>query len=806
MLTPLTVIIVALSYVGVLFAIASFGDRRARRRAGGQPRPLIYALSLAIYCTSWTYFGSVGLASRSGFDFLPIYVGPILMLAIGWPMLQTIVRISKQQNITSIADFISSRYGKNQVLGSVVAVFAVIGIVPYISLQLKAVSTALTTMLPLTSGSWAMLQVAASQDLALIVTVAMACFAALFGTRHIDTTEHQDGLILAIAVESMVKLAAFLIVGSFVTFTMMGGLGGLFDRVAARPDVMTIFTGGIDGARWLTMTLLSMFAIVLLPRQFHVTVVENSSLGDVKRAAWLLPLYLIAINLFVVPVAMAGVLILGGSGIDGDTYVLALPVQFGSHLISFIAFIGGLSAATAMVIVETIALAIMVCNNIVVPVLIRRAGRSEHLYGDMGQTLLAIRRGAIALVLVLAYSYYRMIGSSAVLAQTGLLSFAAVAQFAPAFFGGLFWRNGTARGALAGLFAGIAMWVYTMLLPNFAEAGWIARDFVEQGPFGIGFLRPHMLFGLAFDPLTHGVVWSLSVNILAYVGFSLTAEPTPIERLQASAFAPSELPQALPNFRLWRTVVTVAQIETTVARYLGAERTRRSLEEYALQRRVSLDRDAEADIRFLRFAEHLLASAIGPASARLVLSLLLERHSARGRGALKLLDDASQAIQHNRDLLQSAIDHVRQGIAVFDRNLNLICWNRQFRHLLHLSDDFGRVGVPLGEVVAAPVPGCASRCMIPVPVFLPTSASGCSWNSSAWSRPAAIRRASGSACRSSSAWLTCWIIRWTLPRGPAAAPVCPSPCRWRRRQRPSRPGCRVPRGRQASGCTVPWSW
>ena len=705
MLTPLTVIIVALGYVGVLFAIASYGDRRARRRAAGQPRPLIYALSLAIYCTSWTYFGSVGLASRTGYDFLPIYLGPILMLTIGWPMLQTIVRISKQQNITSIADFISSRYGKSQVLGALVALFAVIGVVPYISLQLKAVSTALTTMLPLTSGNWAMLQAAASHDLALIVAVAMAGFAALFGTRHIDTTEHQDGLILAIAVELMVKLAAFLLVGAFVTFSMMGGLGSLFDRVSARPDVLAIFTGGIDVERWITMTLLAMFAIVLLPRQFHVTVVENSNLADVKRAAWLLPLYLVAINLFVVPIAMAGVLILGGSGIDADTYVLALPVHAGSHLISFVAFIGGLSAATAMVIVETIALAIMVCNNIVVPVLIRRADRGEHLYGDFGSTLIAIRRGAIALVLVLAYSYYRMIGSSAALAQTGLLSFAAMAQFAPAFFGGLFWRHATARGAIAGLLAGIAMWAYTMLLPNFADAGWIAPGFVTHGPWGIGLFKPHALFGLALDPLTHGVIWSLGANVLAYAGFSLAAEPTPIERLQASAFAPTGLPPALPNFRLWRTVVTVGQIETTVARYLGLDRARRALEEYASQRGGPLDREAEADSHVLRFAEHLLASAVGPASARLVLSLLLERHSARGRGALKLLDDASQAIQHNRDLLQSAIDHVRQGIAVFDKDLALICWNRQFRHLLHLGDDFGRVGVPLGEVALALVAG-----------------------------------------------------------------------------------------------------
>jgi Na+/proline symporter/signal transduction histidine kinase/CheY-like chemotaxis protein len=695
MLTPWTVIAVALAYVAVLFAIASYGDRAARRtgrggRDGGRggARPLIYALSLAVYCTSWAYFGSVGIAASSGYDFLPIYIGPILMLTVGWPVVRAIVDISKRQNITSIADFISARYGKNQLLGALVAVIAVIGVVPYIALQLKAMSFSLTYLLAPEgeAGSGA-----ASGDLVLVVAVAMAVFAALFGTRQADATEHQRGLILAIAVQSVVKLVAFLAVGIFATFWLMGGIGPLLGRVAAAPGIAEIFGGGLEGGRWVTMTLLAMCAIVLLPRQFHVAVVENTSVGDLKRAAWLFPLYLVAINLFVVPIAMAGLLTFG-PGADGDGFVLALPAASGFAWLTLLAFVGGLSAATAMVVMETVALSIMVCNNLVLPLLVRAS--------DLGRHVLWIRRGAIAAVLVLAYVYYAMIGDSPVLAQSGLLSFAAIVQFAPAFFGGLLWRKGTAAGAMAGLVAGFGLWAYTLLMPAFIDAGWLSHALLGQGLFGLAALRPRMLFHIDFDPLTHGVLWSLLFNTAAYVAVSFLREPSPIERLQASAFVAPEIPAASPALRLWRTGVSVGELEDAVARYLGKERTRRAFAEFA-KGSTPVEASAEADIRALRFAEHLLASAIGAASSRLVLGQMLERRAGDRPGAISLLDDASDAIQHSRDLLQSAIDHVRQGIAVFDKNLDLICWNRQFRRLLDLPPEFGRIGVALDEVLRA---------------------------------------------------------------------------------------------------------
>ncbi|MGE4246263.1 MAG: NahK/ErcS family hybrid sensor histidine kinase/response regulator [Parvibaculaceae bacterium] len=699
MLTAWSAVLVALLYVGALFLIASFGDRAERQRPRGTPRPFIYALSLGVYCTSWTYFGSVGLAATTGFDFLPIYIGPILMLALGWPLLRAIVEVSKRQNITSIADFISARYGKNQMLGALVAVIAVIGIIPYISLQLKAVSFSLTTVLPAAGALPSLIHFEAADDLALIVTAAMACFAMLFGTRHIDTTEHQAGLILAIAVESIVKLAAFLVVGAFVTFWLMGGIGSLYDQAAARPGALELFSRGFEGGRWLTMTLLAFFAILLLPRQFHVTVVENSSLGDVRRAAWIFPLYLVAINIFVVPVAIAGLLLLP-AGTDADTYVLALPVATGHPVLAMIAFIGGLSAATAMVIMESIALSIMVCNNLVVPILVRHrlAGAAQ---GDMGSALLFIRRIAIAVVLALAYGYYQMTGSSAALAQTGLLSFAAVAQFAPAFFGGLIWRRGTARGAMAGILAGFAVWLYTLLIPSFVDAGWFSPALLSEGPFGIGLLRPRMLFNMAFDPLTHGVIWSLAANVCAYVAVSLLRDPSPIERLQANAFVKPDLPAPVSGFRNWRTAVTMGELEATVARYIGLERAQAAFAEFAVTRKGDLDPAVEADIRALRFAEHLVASAVGVASARLVLGLLLERHAKASRDAVRLLDDASEAIQHSRDVLQSAIDHMRQGVAVFDRQLHLVSWNGQLGELLGLPPDLVRIGAPLDAIVLA---------------------------------------------------------------------------------------------------------
>ena len=697
MLQGWVVVVIALAYIGFLFLVASYGDRRHELVRGSRARLLIYPLSLAIYCTSWTFFGSVGVAARTGFDFLTIYIGPVLMVGLAYPLIIRIVRLAKGQNITSIADFIAARYGKSQAVAATVALIAIVGMIPYIALQLKAVSSSVGTILAETSAG----SVAAQPllgDIALFVALLMAAFAVLFGTRHIDATEHQDGLMLAIATESIIKLVAFLAIGVFVTFVMFPGPLTLFSTALQQPQMTAVLTRVPPLTAFFATTALSLFAIVLLPRQFHVAVVENRSEAEIRRAAWLFPAYLVLINLFVMPIAMAGLLTFPAGGADGDMFVLALPLRAHSELFTLVAFVGGLSAATAMVIVESVALAIMVSNDIVMPLILTRRAERAGEPSDAGAQLLTVRRIAIFAILFLAYIYYRLAGP-AQLASIGLLSFAAITQLTPVFFGGLIWRRGTAPGAIAGMTAGILVWAYTLLLPSISDAGMVGEHILSDGPFGLAWLRPQALFGLDLPPLVHGVALSLVANIALYFGGSFARRPSAIERVQADLFVPTSLAPIAPSFRLRRASVTVEELTATIARYLGEERTRESFASFAASRRVSLEPQAEADFQLLQYGEYLLASAIGAASSRLVLSLLLRKRTVSTKAALKLLDDANAAIHYNREILQTALDHVRQGIAVFDKELALVCWNRQFGEIFNLPHGLTRIGIALDEIL-----------------------------------------------------------------------------------------------------------
>lgn len=687
------VIAAAFAYIGLLFFVASRGDRLPageRGRASG----LIYPLSLAIYCTSWTFFGSVGFATRTSVDFLAIYVGPILMIGLCTPLLRRVIHLAKSQNITSIADFIAARYGKSQAVAATVALIAIIGSVPYIALQLKAMASSLETIL---SEDQAFSSIPIIGDIALVVTLAMAVFAVLFGTRQTDATEHQHGLMLAVATESIVKLVAFIAAGAFVTFWMFSP-HELAERAMKTPEAVRAIEYVPSIGNFLIMTLLSFCAIMLLPRQFHVSVVENSTQAEVSRARWLFPLYLVAINLFVIPIAIAGLIIFPFGAADSDMYVLALPIEGNAPLLSVGVFIGGLSAATAMVIVECVALSIMVSNDLVLPLVLPRTGEIRAGQKDFGDFLLKVRRFAIFAIMVMAYFYYRALGNTQLVA-IGLLSFAAIAQLAPAFFGGLFWRRATARGAMAGMLVGFAMWLYTLFVPSFLENSTAGLMLLQHGPFGIAALRPQALFGADLTPLLHGVLWSLSLNILAYVVFSLAQAPSSIERLQADLFVPNTLAPIAPTFRRWRTAVTVQDIQSTVAQYLGPDRARHAFEAFSVVHHGNLDLSAPADFELLQHAERLIASSIGAPSSRLVMSLLLRKRTVSAEAALKLLDDSHAALHFNREILQTALNHVRQGIAVFDADLQLICSNRQFGEILALPPQLVQLGIPLPEIL-----------------------------------------------------------------------------------------------------------
>ncbi len=695
MLQGWVIIVVALVYIGLLFAIASIGDRKGRRISPSRGRPTIYALSLGVYCTSWTFFGAVGLASTSGFSFLTIYIGPLIVWGLGYPIIRRIVRLAKAEHITSIADFLSARYGKNQAVAATVAVIAVVATLPYIALQLKAVSSSVSALISYDTGQ-PLGQMPVIGDLALFVALTMATFAVLFGTRHIDATEHQEGLMLAVAAESLVKLVCLITVGVYVTFGLFDGPADLLDKASA-VGATAIFSADMNGGTLLAQALLSLFAILLLPRQFHVTVVENNSDAEIRRATWMFPLYLIAINLFIAPIALAG-LVTFDQSTSSDLFVLLLPMEAGNGFVTLIAFVGGLSAATAMVIVACVALSIMISNDIVIPFLLRRHPEQALTRTDMGRVLLLIRRTAIFVLMLAGYVYYRAAGNSAALATIGFLSFAAIAQLAPAFLLGLMWRGATARGAIAGMIVGFALWIYTLLIPALADSGLVPSGLLEHGPFGLAVFRPQALFNIAFEPFTHGVFWSLTLNALTLFFVSVMREPHPIERAQASIFVPTQFSPA-PSYRLWRTSITVDDLCTTVTRYIGEERAQRSFSRYAREKGTTLEPLMPASVDLVRFAEQLLASAIGAASSRLVLSLLIKRRDPSTKAAMKLLDDASEAIQYSRDLMQIALDQVAQGIGVFDKDIRLICWNRRYRDLLDLPAEFGQVGTPLTEIL-----------------------------------------------------------------------------------------------------------
>ncbi|GHD14621.1 PAS-domain containing protein [Tianweitania populi] len=690
-----SVVLAALAYVTLLFLVASLGDRRrvAAKSAGG--RPLTYAFSLAIYCTSWTFFGSVGLASERTLEFLAIYIGPVLVFVFGYPLLRRIIRIAKSEKITSIADFLAARYGKSFAVASLATLIATLGTIPYIALQLKAISETVSLMVEHYNTRPPDVQFFVG-DISLTIAMLLAVFAVLFGTRHADATEHQNGLILAVAVESIVKLASFVAVGVAVTFFLFGGVGPIVEAIGNNQRVQEAVGYNTSLPTWIVTTLLSAFAIVMLPRQFHVTVVENRTDAELRTATRVFPLYLIAINIFVLPIAFAGLTFVGSST-SADLYVLALPLIAGHDGLAMLAFIGGLSAATAMVIVASVALSVMISNDLIIPLFVRRLVQPDRRgVEDWSRLILNVRRASIFIVLLAAFFYYRETTNNTRLASIGLISFAAVAQFAPSFLGGLIWRRANGRGAVLGMLTGIIFWAYTLLLPSLAPAD---TAILTRGLFGMEALRPQSLFGTVGEPLNHGVLWSLAINTLFFVLGSLSRSAMPLERIQAAIFVPRDI-NPMPSLRRFRTTVTVDELKDTIARYLGVERTERSFQSFATAGNEPLPGGNEpASMTVVRFSEQLLASAVGSSSSRLILSLLFQRNDRSQKDALRLLDDASEALQHNRDLLQTALDQMDQGITVFDTDLRLTNWNRQFRSLFDLPDSLGQVGVSLHHIL-----------------------------------------------------------------------------------------------------------
>lgn len=647
MLSANLIFAVSLGYVVLLFVVAYLGDKRARMgQLGLFQSPLIYTLSISVYCTSWTFYGAVGSAVRNGLEFLTIYLGPTIVFIGFWYLLRKLVRIGRVHRITSIADLISSRYGKGESLAVLVTLIAVIGTTPYIALQLKAVTTSFQVISGANIGDPSD-PIFADPDytLAFWIAAGMAVFTIMFGTRNIDANERHHGVVAAIALEALVKLFALIAVGLFVVFALADGPAEVFSW--APPDILN--TDEVFGPRWIALTFLAATAVICLPRQFQVTVVENADERHLFTASWMFPLYLLLICLFVLPIAIGGLTFLPETA-NPDMFVLTLPMAMDQDLLALVAFLGGFSSATSMVIVACIALSTMVSNHIVMPLALRLPFVEMSASGDIRRLLLFSRRASICLVLLLGFVYFRLSAKSDALAAIGLISFAGVAQFLPSVIGGLYWRQASAKGAFAGLTAGFLIWAYTLFLPSFQGAFLLSADVIADGPWGIAFLRPQALFGMdGFDPLVHALFWSLAINALLFVVVSLTFDPKPLERLQGALFIDVFRTPADNEARFIRRHAASNDLFVLAQRILGTDAAYRLFSEFASNQGVP-GHLPRADDEFIGHLERELAGSVGAATARAMVSQVVKGETISLDELMKIVDETQQVIDYSRQL------------------------------------------------------------------------------------------------------------------------------------------------------------
>ena len=645
-------LVACLGYVALLFAVAFIVDRSTQRRPiGWLHSPLIYTLSISVYCTSWTFYGAVGSAARNGLEFITIYLGPSLVFIGWWWLLRKLVRIGRAHKITSIADLISSRYGKSSSLAVLVTLIALIATTPYIALQLQSVTRSYEVIAGVSDGVAAAFWIAAG----------MALFAILFGTRNLDANERHHGVVAAIALEAVVKLVALLAVGIFATFGVADGFSAIF---ADLPDEAISGANGIFGPRWVTLTFLSATAIICLPRQFQVTVVENIEERHLATASWLFPLYLLGMTVFIMPIALVGQQVMP-AGSNPDLYVLTLPLAEQRNDLALLAFLGGFSSATSMVIVATIAVSTMVSNHIVMPVALKLLGPDRAVRRDVRKLLLNSRRISIAGILGLGFLYFRISGGSDALASIGLIAFAGVAQFLPSILGGIFWRGATRAGAQCGLLAGFALWAYTLFLPSFGGDFIISAAVLEHGPWGMELLRPQSLMGqTGLDPLVHAVTWSVGLNALCFLVVSSLTSAKDLERLQAGLFVDVYRSAGGGSSGFSAGIAQSEDLFILAQRILGADAAQRLFDEMAKSQGTAAGLPFATDALISRL-ERELAGSIGAASAHAMVTGIAGRQTLGMTELIDIADEAQRVIETSRQLaektdeLESAAQQLR---------------------------------------------------------------------------------------------------------------------------------------------------
>lgn len=677
-------------YVCLLFVIAHYGDKQNSNGFFARNRALVYSLSLAVYCSSWTFFGAVGSAARDGWEFFAIYLGPILMFVFGHKMLKRIIIISKQYSITSVSDFLSSRYGKSRNVAVLVTFIAVIGSLPYISLQLHAISTGFATLTtqPNTAEGYRA-SISIWSDTAFYSALMLAVFSILFGTRKLNATEHHRGMIHAIAFESIIKLVAILFVGLYATQLLFSQFE--WQQIVRQPFELTTFGEENTRFSWsgfFTKLILSMSAIILLPRQFQTTVVESEDHQHINTARWLFPLYLLLISLVGVPIAIAGLVFLPSSA-NADFYVINLPQLNNNFSLAMIAFIGGISAATGMVIVASISLSTMVCNDVVMPFLIRSKLIDIKKRPDLSQIILAIRRLSILAILLSSYGYFRLSGNNLQLANMGLLSFAAIIQFAPAMVAALYWRRANQNGVQLGLILGFMVWAYCLLIPNFIEIETLNNIFSN-----LSWLHPHHLFNFKFNSsLTHGVTWSLLVNISALVIGSLRYTPTMLDKIQASIFSHTQVDSSdIAQIAKLETNATIENAKILCESIIGLTSTELLFDQYE-RKQGNISQPMMEDI------ERAIAGVIGASSARHIITTQLLGDDVSAEDIFVMMDETTQALQFNQDILQASFENISQGISVVDKDLKLVAWNSRYQAMFDYPEALLKIGTPVEKLI-----------------------------------------------------------------------------------------------------------
>lgn len=635
-------------YLSILFFIAYWSEKRNHSKWTNNP--YVYSFSLAVYCTAWTYYGSIGVAAESGLGYLPIYVGPILVIPTWIIILKKIIRISRVNKISSIADFISLRYGNSRFLGALVTLICIVGILPYISLQLKSISDTfhIVTQTAATDNIFT--------DTTTYVCLALALFASYYGTKYVDASEKRRGMITAVAMESILKLVFFLIVGLYVTYFVFDGFDDIYNKAAVLKDFDKKNTiGGIgNGINWFFLCTLSMFAIFLLPRQFHSAIVENNKESHVRTAVWLFPLYLLLFNIFVFPIAWGGNILFEGQGLNSDTYSLLIPQFFDNTTLTVMVFLGGFSAAISMIIVSSIALATMLSNNLLIPYgfigSLENASQQKN-----NKRIVNSRKIGIFMLIILAYAIYRIFILDYSLVSIGLVAFVVIAQLAPSFFGAIFWKRGSKNGAVTGIVLGFLTCFYTLLIPYAIGITKSTSLFIQAGPWGITLLKPFQLFGLDYlDPIPHAFFWSLLVNILSYAAVSVSFKGNYRERNYAEMFV--DIDKYITNHEnafVWKGTAYISDIQKVLQRFLGEDRTKRALTIFNLK--YNIDKDVTtADARFIKFAENLLTGHIGTASAKILISSVVKEDKISLPEVLRILEESKENIIINKKLTDTS--------------------------------------------------------------------------------------------------------------------------------------------------------